>query len=423
MFEIHLSFKFATVIAKRGEITHSFPCAFYLHNDEWLFGDRKGRKPLNYTLEFVRKTGGEYLSLLELQSEQDLEVSKVCFANGERLEQVCERSGFRFGREIDMNRDAWRFTPVSEILLEGKDARDPDTAKQLLEMGYLIVHEGKTFHQYTDKWGDPPKIIINLNKCLEKDTLLKASRYYRLQFREITHATNERTVIASIEPVGVINSLTATNEKTPWLRCSYKALYFAGVFNSFIFDWVSRQFVQVHLTLSILNNLRFPPNISKISSLLSHSALRLTCNHSGYELLWREQLGTEWREPNREAFTYPVLETEDQRWQIRAAIDAVVAAAYGLTRAQYAHVLSTFSHKSYLQAPHLCLNYFDELQAIGLETFTRKYDPYWDIPLNENLPQPVIDLPIPITPPQDPELLDTSQFINEVKPKKRKSKK
>jgi hypothetical protein len=38
---------------------------------------------------------------------------------------------------------------------------------------------------------------------------------------------------------------------------------------------------------------------------------------------------------------------------------------------------------------------FDELKQLGLDEFTKKHDPYWDIPLNENLPQPVIDLPIP----------------------------
>ena len=50
---------------------------------------------------------------------------------------------------------------------------------------------------------------------------------------------------------------------------------------------------------------------------------------------------------------------------------------------------------SYRKAPELCLARFDELKGLGLEKFTRKYDPYWDIPLNENLPKPVIDLPIP----------------------------
>ena len=92
--------------------------------------------------------------------------------------------------------------------------------------------------------------------------------------------------------------------------------------------------------------------------------------------------------------TWPVLAGDDERWAVRAAIDAVVADAYGLSRDQYAHVLSTFSHASYRRAPDLCLTGFDELKSLGLEKFTRKYDPYWDIPLNENLPQPVIDLPI-----------------------------
>jgi hypothetical protein len=76
-------------------------------------------------------------------------------------------------------------------------------------------------------------------------------------------------------------------------------------------------------------------------------------------------------------------------------IDSVVAYAYGLTRDQYAHVLGTFNHTSYKRAPRQCLAAFDELQSIGLEAFTKKHDPHWDIALNGNLPQPLIDLPIP----------------------------
>jgi hypothetical protein len=72
---------------------------------------------------------------------------------------------------------------------------------------------------------------------------------------------------------------------------------------------------------------------------------------------------------------------------------------YGLTRDQYGHVLSTFSHSGYEDAPRQCLAAFDELQKMGFEAFTKKHDLYWDIPLNENLPQLVIDLPIPDLPP------------------------
>ena len=110
--------------------------------------------------------------------------------------------------------------------------------------------------------------------------------------------------------------------------------------------------------------------------------------------LSREQLGETWRDAGT-AFTWPALSGENVRWAVLAAIDTEVANAYGLTRAQYAHVLSTFSHSSYKDAPRQCLAAFDELQSIGLEPFTKKHDPYWNIPLNEILPQPVIDLPVP----------------------------
>ena len=76
-----------------------------------------------------------------------------------------------------------------------------------------------------------------------------------------------------------------------------------------------------------------------------------------------------------------------------AAIDAVIADAYGLNSDQYRHILMAFRHKSYTNAPSLCLEMFDELRTIGLDAFTRKYDPYHDVSLNENLPQPVIELP------------------------------
>src|SRR5689334_23660854 len=69
---------------------------------------------------------------------------------------------------------------------------------------------------------------------------------------------------------------------------------------------------------------------------------------------------------------WPVLSDDAARWVVRAAIDAVVAHAYCLTRDQYAHVLSTFSHSSYKGAPRQCLAAFDELESIGLAAFTKK---------------------------------------------------
>jgi len=165
------------------------------------------------------------------------------------------------------------------------------------------------------------------------------------------------------------------------------------VLNSFFADWQVRQKVASSVSAFIFRATKIPTTLDA-RAFLAHAALRLTANHAGYEPLWREQLGETWREASP-VLTWPALEGDAARWAVRASVDAVVAAAYGLTREQYAHVISTFSHASFREAPRLCLAAFDELQRDGLEAFTRRHDPYHDIPLNENLPRPVIDLPLP----------------------------
>ncbi|MBI5015325.1 MAG: hypothetical protein HZB55_07510 [Deltaproteobacteria bacterium] len=60
---------------------------------------------------------------------------------------------------------------------------------------------------------------------------------------------------------------------------------------------------------------------------------------------------------------------------------------------KYPAATAALSHTIHPKAPELCRAKLDELKAICLEAFTKKYDPYWDIPLNENLPKPVIELP------------------------------
>ncbi|WP_425354858.1 hypothetical protein [Limnoraphis robusta] len=403
LFEIHASFKFATVIAQKGKQTTEFPCAFYLHDDEWLFEEKEQRPPLNYTLDFIQKTGGDYLSLLELQSEKDLEVAKVCFANGEPFGTVCDRLKIKLGRELHMTDDAWRFTNTDEILPNGEDPRDPDIAKQLLERGYLVLHEGKTFWLYNDRWESRPKHLVSLESIKDRPQWLQSQKFYRLIFRKVASSTNERTLISCLLPSLWLSSDSTFAEQSSDQRNINLALNLSAICSSFTTDFCVRQLVTSNVNLFILNRIPIPDTRHPTpDTFLAHSALRLTCNHSGYEPLWREQLGDVWRENNslegeNSTVKFPVLASDDERWKVRAAIDAVIAQAYHLNREQYCHVLSTFSHKSYPKARQLCLEMFDELESIGLEAFTQKYDPYHDIPLNENLPKPVISLPIPET--------------------------
>jgi hypothetical protein len=292
--------------------------------------------------------------------------------------------------------DAWRFTPTAKVVTDGEDPRDPEATKYLLAKGYLLMHEGKTFRQYDDRWGDPPRYLVAFHDVSDKPNWLKAARYYRAAYRNIAGPGDQNVAIWNVHPPGVITGEKGPSEATPDKRQNYRSLLTAGVFNSHVIDWLLQLRVRATVSQFMLHATPWPKEClqPRLAGLISHLALRLTCNHAGYEPLWREQLGDTWREP-KPPFTWPVLATDDERWEVRAAIDAVVADAYGLSREQYAHVLSTFSHKSYPKAPALCLAKFDELKRIGLDAFTKKYDPYWDIPLNESLPKPVIELPIP----------------------------
>ncbi|WP_129676536.1 hypothetical protein [Candidatus Chloroploca sp. Khr17] len=399
LFEIDSRFKFAPVVAARQGPTTEFPCAFYLHDDAWLF-EQQRQAPLRYSLDFVRRTGGEYLSLLELRSPADAEVARICFANGVPFGQVCEQLGIRLGRELHMTDDAWRFTPTSQVLPNGVDPRDPEVAAALREQGYLVLHEGKTFHQYTDMWEARPQYLLHTQK-IGRATWLQSVVFWRLALRKVASSTNERTFVTALLPAGVLTGDSTFVDQESSNHSTAYSLLLLSICCSFSYDFVARQMVSANVNLFIANRLPVPralltPETRHLTParFLAHSALRLTCNHAGYAALWREQVGEAWRE-ERAPFDWPVLKDDDARWAVRAAIDAVVAEAYGLSREQYAHVLSTFSHKSYPQAPERCLAAFDELKALGLEAFTKQHDPYWDIPLNENLPEPVIELPLP----------------------------
>jgi len=394
LFEIHRSFKFALVIAQAVRPTGEVSCAFYLHDDEWLFGERRDRQPLTYKMEFVRATGGDYLSLLELRWTEDLECAEVCLANAEPFHHACTRRGIQLGRELNSSDDSPIFAPTADLLRPDEDPRCPETASAILERGYLVLHEGRTFHQYTDRWEDRNRYCVPLQRIADRTSILINTRFFKLSYRKISASTNERTAIFAMLPPGVVGVDYSPTEQQPRQRASKSALEVLAVSDSFPADFYLRLYVSSStVNYFFLSRTAFPKDVP--SPLLAHSALRLTCNHAGYAPLWHEQLGDEWREPSKSPFAWPVLAGDDERWAVRAAIDAVVADAYGLSREQYTHVLSTFSHASYRKAPELCLARFDELKQLGLDKFTRKYDPYWDISLNENLPQPVIDLPIP----------------------------
>lgn len=404
LFEIDSRFKFALVAAHHGHADDESPvrCAFYLHDLVWL-GSPAG--VLEYDRDFIEQTGGEYRSLMELRTPEDAELARAIYKNAEPLGLVWERLGIRCGEELHMSKASHLFTPIEQVLGADQDPREPDVAKDLRERGYLPLYEGKHFHQFNDRWDERPRYLVSVSKLRqERQGIISCADHFRLSFREIARSTDERTGHFVVLAPGNVCNNKAPCERTPTARQSTTILTFVSLANSFGFDWVLRGKVAATVNLFILHNCPVPKSLFEPlrATFFAHAALRLTCNHAGYAPLWREQLGDAWREPTPK-HTWPVLAGDDARWSVRAAIDAVVADAYGLSRPQYEHLLASFSHKSYPQAPARCLAAFDELREIGLAAFTRAHDPYHDIPLVTDLPKPVLQLlPRPTDAPASP---------------------
>ena len=386
LFDIDGRCKFALIVARRPGPTNVIRCGFYLTDFDQI--DVAG-KLLDYRRELIDASGGAHSTLLELRGVDDLAITRKMFVTGQNFAAWSAARGIMLGREAHMTDDAGRFTLLSSILPRNRSAADPGAADRLRRDGYLLVHEGKTIHQFADRWETPPRYVIARHRLADRPQFLTNTCYFRAACREIAGSTNERTSIAAIVPPGVICGHTINVERRPAGRPNAAALSLIGVMNSFAFDWALRQRSASHVSLFILANLPVPRVGMLADCFVAHAVLRLACNHRGFQPLWTEQMGRAWREMSP-SYSWPVIAEEPDRWRLRAAVDAVVACAYGLDRADYQHVLASFSHKSFKSAPDLCVAAFDELSAKGLEAFYRDHDPYADIPLVVSVAQPAV---------------------------------
>ena len=395
LFDIDSRFKFALIVARKGGTTADFRCAYYLHDDEWLFGHRDSSRLLRYSTDFVRQTGGEYLSFAELRSAADVEALSQIVHNGRLLGDLETGSHMVFRTEpiaFNVTSHGALFTSTAKALPHAVDVRHGSDNSDLLRSGYYVLQEGKYLNQFTDLWESCPRYSVQVQHAGQHAASIPNARYFRLAFRTIASSTNERTAVFTVLPPGAMVTNSVGIEASPEARPNNLMLATCGYVNSYCFDFTVRVKGGANMNLFIMRSGIIPVHAPK--TFIAHCVLRLVANHSTYAPLWAEQLNNAWRESSKDALCWPALQGDQERWAVRAAIDALVADAFALSRDQYEHVLNTFSHSSYPSAPTLCLARFDELKQIGLEAFARKYDPYWDVSLNEKLPDPVFDLPI-----------------------------
>lgn len=347
---VHRSFKFVVLTFAKGGGTVSFPTAFMRHEVAEL-----GRFPregaLQISVELIKRLSPDSYSLMEFKAAIDITIAEKMLnfpLLGDRLE------------------GSWNLSLASEFHM----TNDSDLFKTEKGKGKLPLYEGKMIWHFEHGRGDyrywldqktveldeiqrrlrQIKKLINLDKNEENRLKTKISfpfNFYRLGFRSITGATNERALVVSILPTKIVtgNSLTVSapfEDRVVSGRWGEQRLYsdtellvIVSLMASFICDWFIRQKILTNMNMFYVYQLPVPRLTEKDKAFrpIVERAARLICTTPEFDDLAKEAgIGS-----HKQSATDPV-----ERARLRAELDGMIAHLYGLTEAEFAYILTTF---------------------------------------------------------------------------------
>jgi hypothetical protein len=265
-----------------------------------------------------------------------------------------------------------------------EENKDPDKSAKLRVREKKLRNLKRELYDEFDGTGSQKSFVNDLlnkkrGKKLSVDDVRLDSSEYRLVYRNVARATDERTMISSIIPKGVIchnvlhtiksfdinpseEDLEDDNLKNTYERIfSDRELMVAtGLINSLAFDYIIRTKVDSTIVMYKFTETQVPKLTEGDNwfNFISERAAKLNCYGEEFEEM-RERLGG--IEPATDM---------GERKRIQAEIDAAAFHAYGLDREETKYVLDNF-HK--VNNPRLMtedyfdviLEKFDELDEEG----------------------------------------------------------
>lgn len=352
--DVDSRFKFTLLGAKKGGQTKRFQTMFLLSHADWpaLTEQRDSSAILKsilddplYTFQIEISALEQFspgsLSVMEFKNADDYVIAEKIYQNGKTLGLSSTEWDVQFWREIDMTNDRKLFTP---------------------NPANLPLYEGKMIYQFEAAFAEP-RHWINEEKGRERllgkqPTSDRQLGYetYRLGYRDIARSTDHRTLIAAILPKKVFAGNTVILET---LTSDSKMLYLLAVLNSFVVDFIIRYKIGTHVSMFYMYQLPVPrlTAVSPYFTPIVSRAAALTCTTPAFADLWEAVMPTPWQIDDRPPTadhkqpssvvgrpSSVILPTTDPvgRQQLRDELDALVAHLYGLSRDDFAHILTTF---------------------------------------------------------------------------------
>jgi hypothetical protein len=290
IFPIHRSVRFVLLTCTSGGPTESIACRFGVHKVEELDALKPARSPLVVTRRFLERVSGEdELGIPEMATAADLRILERITATVPRLGAA---DGWRveFGRELNASDDRealipWKQRSTSRPVIEGKQV-------------------------------DPFRVSIDRARFeLAPDSrhTRRIPRRARLAYRDVASATNRLTLIAAIVPPRAVTTHTVFCLRTAMSLPEQQVL--CALLNSFVANYIIRLRVTTHVTVSLVSRLPVP---------------FITSRHRAFARL--HLLSQALTASQRAVDEMPEY----------AELHAIVGRLYGLTDADFTHVLETF---------------------------------------------------------------------------------
>ncbi len=323
--------------AAGGSGTTRFPAAFMRHDVAEL-----ARFPAEGALwlevELIKRLSPDSHSVMEFKSSLDVHIAEKMLQFPPLGERVEGAWNLALTREFDMTNDSHLF----------KTEPGP---------GRLPLYEGKMVHQFevgfapTRYWVDEREgRAAAVGSRVEDIGQDLGYQRFRFAHRSIARNTDSRTMIGSVIPDKCFFGHSLNASRKP-LGADENVLI-AALLNSFAFDYFLRQMVTANLTMFFIYQCPVPrvkPSDESGRKVVIRAA-RLICTTPEFDDL-AKAVGLK---PNpstlRQAQDGPSsgrtveygTTDPNERARLRAELDGLVAHLYGLTEAEFVHILGTF---------------------------------------------------------------------------------
>ncbi len=400
--DVHRSYKFCTLIFGGSKVkTKQADYFFFAHNMDDL---EEQKRHIKLTAEDFALFNPNTRTCPIFRTRRDAELTKYIYNRVPILVDKNRRSGgnpwgIRFVRMFDQTNDAALFKTGDD--LKKLDYKLTGNRWVKKTKTFLPLYEAKMFRPYDHRFGsvyvkqenwvnqgqtDETTLVKHQNTdfvvlprwWIEENEILKRlpipSHKTLLAFRDVTRATDDRTMLATFIPfAAVVNTapLIVFGESiTPRQQCCLTANL-----NSRALDCVAKQKVgHIHMNFFILEQLpMFSPDFyedrcpcdkkTKLVKWMSDRVLKLTCTAEDMRPLGEacdlDPPVHKWKEPERQ--------------ELMAELDAAYFILYGIKRDDAIYILSTFQgltdggRIAVEDAPTVqrILEHYDRLSKIG----------------------------------------------------------